>query len=466
MEQEIKKERIEFRGGLWGLMLSFVCLFGGIIWLSVGGKAMPMAFWVPTLAALACALIMSKDPKKCSDAIIEGMSNNMVAIMLMAWFLAGIVAQIMKSTGLVEGLIWLATSIGLDGRLFPVITFVCGALLSTATGTSLGTVMSLAPIMYPVGVAMGANPAILLGAIVSAGYFGDNIAPVSDTTIASAYTQGIEVSEVVRSRLKYAFVAAALACVFFYIFGSTGTGGEPDLSFVGDIAPKGLIMLVVPALLIFLMIRGAHLIVALMGSIGIGLVLGLITGLLKFGDILIVDMDSFSVGGIIVDGINSLVDIAIFAFFLMGLVNLLERSGFFDVVLEKMHNYTQTARRAELMVALVNIVLCALTVANSVVIVMEGPIAKRLLVEKHRITRDRSANLLDAVSAGVMCLLPYAFGPLLAYMFASASGAPVDFSVNKVALCSFHGWGLLLVMFVSIMTGWGRTYQKDETPEA
>ena len=80
-----------------------------------------------------------------------------------------------------------------------------------------------------------------------------------------------------------------------------------------------------------------------------------------------------------------------------------------------------------------------------------------LLVEKHNISPDRSANILDAVSCAAMCLIPYGFAPLLTYMFAGGSGAPVNFSVNQMVLFSFHGWGLAVVMLFSMITGWGRT---------
>jgi Na+/H+ antiporter NhaC len=405
---------------------------------------------------------LAKNPKQCADTLIEGMASEMVAIMLMAWFLAGIVAQLMKETGLIQGLIWVSMSIGLKGALFPVITFLVGCLLSTATGTAIGTVIALAPILYPVGVALGANPPVMLAAIVSAAYFGDNIAPVSDTTIASAYTQGVGVAKVVRSRLKYAFVGAGFAALMFLIFGGTGTAGTGDLSFVGELSPKGLIMLAVPALLIFLMYRGAHLIVALMSAGSIGIVIGLISGLLPFSRLLVIDMNSFSVGGVLVEGIMGLIDIAVFALFLMGLVHLLEKGGFFEMVINKLSKFTETHRSAELTIATIDIILCLLTVANSVVIVMEGPVAKKILVEKHNISRAHSANILDAVSCVAMSLIPYGFAPLLAIMFASGSGAPVDFSVNAIVLYSFYGWGLGIVMLIAMLTGWGRTF---ETPE-
>ncbi len=46
---------------------------------------------------------------------------------------------------------------------------------------------------------------MLIGAILAGATFGDNISPVSDTTIASATTQNAEMGAVVRSRLRWSW---------------------------------------------------------------------------------------------------------------------------------------------------------------------------------------------------------------------------------------------------------------------
>ena len=459
--EEGKEKRLEFRLGLFGLFLPFALLFIGIMWLALSGKALPMAFWVPTLGALLLALIMAKDTRKCAEAIIQGMASEMVAIMLMAWFLAGIIAQLLKTTGLIEGLVWAGIAVGVKGAFFPLITFIVGCLVSTATGTAIGSIIALGPVLFPVGVALGANPQAMIGAIVCGAYFGDNIAPVSDTTIASAYTQGTEVANVVRSRLKYAFIAAGAAAILFVIFGGGGTVSADNMSFLGDLSPKGLIMLIVPALLIFLMFRGVHLVVALMATGAIGIVIAIIAGLMPASSILIIDMNSFSVGGLIVDGINGLIDIAVFAFLLMGLVSLLEKGGFLDLIIEKTKKLAGTPRSAELTVVVITIITNILTVASTIVIVMLGPLARKML-HKQKIAADRRGNVLDAVSAAVMCLVPFAFGPLLAYMFAGGSDYEITFSVLSTIPYMFHGWTLLVVMLIAVITGWGRNMMTDE----
>ncbi len=61
---------------------------------------------------------------------------------------------------------------------------------------------------------------LLFGAILSGAVFGDNLAPVSDTTIVCAVTQDADIGGVVASRFKYAVVAAVLALAA-YVFAGT-----------------------------------------------------------------------------------------------------------------------------------------------------------------------------------------------------------------------------------------------------
>ncbi len=455
---EVKEtKKLEFRFGMATLLIPFLIMFGGIIILALSGKAFPMAFWLPTLLALFAALLLAKKPKQCAEAMIRGMANEMVAIMLMAWFMAGIIAQLLKTSGLIDSLVWLCVKVGLSGGWFPVVVFIIGCILSTSTGTALGTVIALAPVLGPVGLALGCNMPVLLGAIVGGSYFGDNIAPVSDTTIASAYTQGVEVAAVVKSRLKYAIVAGAGAILLFIIFGNMGTtaGAAADIT---SLTPTALIMLAVPILLIVMMFTGANLVVALMTSGFVGIVLALVMKFITFQDVMFVNLDTFAVEGIIASGIENMMDIAVFAFLLMGLIQLLNESGLLQWLIDKLSKMAKSPRSAELWVAIINIILNILTVASTIVIVMEGPVAKKLLVGKYNITPSHSANMLDAVAAGAMCLIPYGFAPLLAVMFCGATGV----SAFSVCLNSYYGYTLLIVMFVAILTGWGRKFVSPE----
>ena len=79
-------------------------------------------------------------------------------------------------------------------------------------------------ILDPVGILLGSHPAVLAGAILSGAGFGDNIAPVSDTTIIAAASQEYKYKEgsadiggTVRARFRYVFAAGLIAMVLFFL---------------------------------------------------------------------------------------------------------------------------------------------------------------------------------------------------------------------------------------------------------
>ena len=87
------------------------------------------------------------------------------------------------------------------------------------------------------GIILGGSPMFLAGAIVSGAIFGDNLAPISDTTIASASTQQFrdgrpaDVGGCVKTRFKYSIVAGSIALVLFAILG--GIGGTYEGGAIG-----------------------------------------------------------------------------------------------------------------------------------------------------------------------------------------------------------------------------------------
>lgn len=460
--EEGRSATLEFYGGYWGVMAGFIVMIGGILALTVSGRSMPMAFWVPALAGMGTMLLLSKNRSECADAMIEGMSQKLVITILVALFMGGIFSRLMSATGLADGLIWLSLKIGLEGSLFCVITFICGAILSTATGSALGTMIALTPVLYPVGVAVGASPVAMGGAIISASFFGDNIAPVSDTTIASAITQGTTVAKAVRARLRYALASAAIAIVLFMILGG---GGQQTAADAANFNPNGLIMLVVPILLIIMMLRDANLLVAIFASVSIGIVIGLVSGLLSPGSILSIDMESFEVSGIICDGIMGMMDASVFALFVMAIVYIVQATGFLDTMIEKLERFTKTDTSAELIMGFTAVALSFLTVANTIAIIIAGPFAKKVLVDEHHIGPERSAVILDSFSAAAIGLCPYAFLPMLIVPIATGTGAVVDFTSPQVCLFEFYNIALLFVMIFAAVTGWGRTKYRDSPSE-
>src|SRR5699024_2262378 len=145
--------------------------------------------------------------------------------------------------GLVEGLVWIGSVTGVEGGLVVALTFLLASVFSTAVGTGYGTTVAFCTLTYQAGVAGGGDPSLSSAAILAGAVFGDNLAPVSDTTIVSATTQEADVPGVVRSRFKYSIAAAVPAVILFAIFGGGGstTNQASAGSIMESVGPSGLI---------------------------------------------------------------------------------------------------------------------------------------------------------------------------------------------------------------------------------
>ncbi len=107
--------------------------------------------------------------------------------------------------------VWLAAAV-----------FLLAAVMSFSTGTSWGTFSIMVPIAIPLAAAMDADMALVLGAVISGGVFGDHCSPISDTTIISSMASGCDHVEHVKTQLPYALISGAIAFSLFALFGMIG----------------------------------------------------------------------------------------------------------------------------------------------------------------------------------------------------------------------------------------------------
>src|SRR6056297_3093912 len=201
------------------------------------------------LASLIVGMFFAKgDWKTYANTIFEGMTQRVAATAIVAWLWAGMFADTIQAGEFVSGLVWAADALSVGATLFPAITFILAGLLATGIGTGYGTTIAFTGLFSPAGLLVGANPVLLFGAILSGAVFGDNLAPVSDTTIVSAVTQNSDIGGVVASRFKYAIVAAVLAFVGYLVAGSALSGldiaGDAREILVSSAEPLGLLHLV------------------------------------------------------------------------------------------------------------------------------------------------------------------------------------------------------------------------------
>lgn len=450
-EKSVKK--LQFYGGSIGGWVPLGSLVVFMLLLVITKHISLKVFWTAGFFALTLSFLLAKDKKQFSDVALKGLTDPMFSVLVMIFILAGILSHLLRQSGLINGLLWLSTSLGLEASFLPVITFITCMLISTACGTAGGTVATATPILLPLSVKLGCDPALILGAIVSGAFFGDNLAPISDTTIASSLTMESEVPKVVKNRLKYSLIAGILACVLYVIFGNLTTNALTETVTVDASNAKTLVMLAIPAIMVFLMLRGQDLVAVLLICDMAAIILNVVMGFITFETL-------FTAKGPIVAGIESMLSIVVFEILLFALLGLTKASGNFESLIESASNACKTERQAELMIGALTVIGVIATAINTVTIVMIGPVANKLF-KKFNLDRRRGANILDGLSCATAGVLPYNGTMMTMFGLAITTGAiPEAFSIMAVPKYSFHCILLFIVFFISIFTGWDRHYEK------
>ncbi|WP_254766172.1 Na+/H+ antiporter NhaC family protein [Salinilacihabitans rarus] len=436
--------------------------------------------------------------KGYANTIFEGMTQPVAVTAIVAWVWAGMFAETLQAGGFVEGLVWLADVTGVGSGLFPALTFVLAALLATGIGTGYGTTIAFVALFFPAGVLLGANPVLLFGAILSGAIFGDNLAPVSDTTIVSAVTQDSDIGGVVASRFKYAIVAAAIAFAGYVVASSVlpgaaiANGGEARQIFVQESRPAGLVHLLSMGVVIVTAVAGRHIVEAISWGIVVAVVANLVLGLapasamVRFeapadapaADLLaglpIVEIvpEDPTVGGSLVEGAAGFFTLSILVLFIIAAAQIMIRGGAFQAILDwSLDNLATNVRNAELtMVGSAALINAAITI-NTAAEVAIGPYISKV-GERFNINGYRRANILDAQTAALGYIFPWSGGVLVGYSAMQELPGTYEWFeasmvVNPIDVVPyvFHGWLLVAVFVLAAITGFGREYVIDRETE-
>lgn len=464
-----EKKTLRFHGGGWMSFLPFGVFIIIAIYISVLNAPDIRGMWVGALLGIMATYFFATDKQTYCDTVIEGMADPIAVTPIACWIFAGVFASVLRASGLVEGIIWLAYNVGASGRVFVAITFIASALFATAAGTGFGTIVAGMSVLYPAGVLLGANPVVMAGAIVGGGAFGDNLAPLSDTTICSAATQGADVGGVVKSRLKYSLVAGAATLVAIMLFGGGGTAQDIPYDLVSQyMNPKGLLMLIPAAITITLAIKGHHIIAATtIGSIAAA-IFGCGLGMISPSDLLFIKEGT--VQGLLVDGIGGMVDICILALLVLACVRIMQKGGGDQALIGITEKFVHTARGVEMSIGGLALAMSGIMGLNAPPILAIGTSFAKPLGEKYKISPYRRANLLDATACTLVYSLPWTPALLLtknlSVQASEQFGSMVPaLTTTQMSPWILYCWALLVVMLFAMISGWGRMYVNSKGEE-
>lgn len=457
-----KRQKIEYRFGKAGSLAPLIAAAAMILWAALS-QSNVNGYVLAFFAALVTGVIFTKDEKAYGEALVYGLSKPMFAVIVLSVILAAISGKLISASGAVQTIAAYVVAAGFTGKLFVAATFLITCLLAFATGTSVGTYFVVIPILFPVGVMAGAAPEFMIGAIVSGAAFGDNLGPISDTTIASSATQHADLGTVVKTRTRYSLPAAAGALLLFLLFSRTTDGGPAVGTEEGSVNPVSLIMLVVPVVIIVLCMMRKHLITALSWGILSGTAAGLISGIYTVED-LIAFPGGFSVSGAVIEAITGTAGTVAMLIGVFSLLGVLECSGFFEEVGTLLSRLAKRERSTETTIVLSVGILSMVTGVISVAIVALGDLINEI-GEKAGVNRYRRANLMDCTGCVFCFLAPWTVHCVIPAQLSAQFGEGYAVAPGSVPFVNYYSLCMLVMLVAAVATGYGRKLPKEQDRE-
>lgn len=172
------------------------------------------------LALLVCFIIYV--PRKILSveeflsSMIRGFGDMLPTLtMLLVTF---VLKDLSGEMGMTEYIIELAEPF-LFASVFPAMVFILGAVLAFTTGSDWGMSSIITPIVFPLGAALGANPILIMAAVISGGTFGSHACFYSDATLLAAQSSGVDSMEHALTQIPYVIISSVLSIICFVVVG-------------------------------------------------------------------------------------------------------------------------------------------------------------------------------------------------------------------------------------------------------
>lgn len=403
----------------------FIFLYLGVgIILETSGTE--MAFYqlpapVAIIVGVVVAFIIFKGSiEEKFSQFAKGCGNENILIMCFIYLFAGAFATVAKSMGGVDSTVNLGLSF-IPAQYITAGLFVIAAFISVATGTSMGTISTVAPIAIATAEKAGLNMTLIVAAIIGGAMFGDNLSVISDTTIAATRTQNCELKDKFKVNFYIALPAAVLTFVLLIIF------GKPETIVPIQKLDYNIVKVIPYILVLGLAVSGFNVFLTL----GVGTVVAGIVGM-AYGD-----LTPLTFAQNIYAGFTGMNEIFLLSMFTGGLAHMVTQHGGLQWILEKIQSVVKSEKSAQIGISAI-----AAAADMAVAIIITGPIAKELS-KKYKVDPRKSASLLDIWTCIFQGFIPYGAQILLA-------GSLTAGAVSPLVLFPFLWYQQLLAVFTLI----------------
>lgn len=420
------------KGNPWALIpfAVFLVLFigSGI----VTGDFYKFPVIVAIVIAAAVALIMNRKEtfNQKVEIFTRGAGESNIMLMVMIFLLAGAFSETAKGMGAVDSTVNMALSV-VPQNLLMVGVFIIACFISLSMGTSMGTIVALAPIGVGISEQTDISLALSMAAVIGGAMFGDNLSFISDTTIAAVRTQGTKMKDKFKMNFLIVLPAAIITCIILAILtmGEQANISQQSFNWIKILPYLGVLITALAGVNVFLVLT---------------------FGILFAGFIGIVD-GSYNLMELIQktgEGMAGMFEISFLAILIAGMVEVIKHNGGIDYLLHLVTGKIKSKKGAEFGIAGLVSLTDLSTANNTISIVIAGPLAKNI-ANQYGIDPRRSASLLDVFSCSIQGLIPYGAQLLVA---AGVAG------ISPVSILAYSYYPVLIGIcaVTAILTGYPR----------
>ncbi|WHY58938.1 Na+/H+ antiporter NhaC family protein [Peribacillus simplex] len=424
------------KGNPWALIpfVVFLILFIGSGIVTKDFYSFPVIVAISIASAAALAMNRKESFNQKVDIFCKGAGDANIMLMVIIFLLAGAFAEVANGMGAVESTVNLALAV-FPQNLLMVGIFIIACFISLSMGTSMGTIVALAPIGVGISEQTDISLAFSMAAVIGGAMFGDNLSFISDTTIAAVRTQGTKMKDKFKVNFFIVLPAAIITCA---ILGILTMGEQADITQ----NPYNWVKILPYLCVLITALAGVNVFLVL--SIGI-----VFAGIIGLAD------GSYQPLGVIQkvgEGMAGMYEISFLAILIAGMVAVIKHNGGIDYLLHLVTRNSKSKKGAELSIAgLVGLTNLS-TANNTISIIIAGPLAKNI-AEKYGIDPRKSASLLDVFACCIQGLIPYGAQLLVAAGVAKISPISIlPYSYYPI-LIGFCGVVAILIGYPRFQSG-------------
>lgn len=208
-------KKVHFGEALTILIIMLIILGTAVIHFGLSPQ-IPVLFTIALL--IFWARLRGASWEDVHQGITEGISTAIIPIFI--FILIGALIAVWIRAGIIPAIMVVGFKL-ISSRFFIPSTFIVCSLVGLSIGSGFTTISTIGIALFGMGMAMGLNPALIAGAIISGAVFGDKMSPLSDSTNLASAIAGSDLFAHIKNMMWSTIPSFIVSLALFWVLGNS-----------------------------------------------------------------------------------------------------------------------------------------------------------------------------------------------------------------------------------------------------